>query len=111
MNARSAALQQIRALQRRIGDAEFFDGLGLVASDLQFREQFRRDGGTAHCGKTLNLFEVRDRHDPGQNGDVDAGGAGAIDELEVAIIFEKQLRDQKFDARIDLALEELQVFV
>ena len=60
-------------------------------------------------GDPLDLRDVRDRHDPGDDRDVDAGVARARDELEVDRVVEEQLRDEELRAGVDLLLEVAQV--
>ena len=72
-----AAGQQLGALQRRVGDAEVVDRLGLVAAVC---ERSRSAGGidrAAQRGDPLELRDVRDRHDPRDDRHVDADVARA----------------------------------
>src|SRR5947208_1753014 len=57
----------------------------------------------------MDLRDVRDRHDARDDRDLDADGAGALDEAEVRVGFEEQLRDEKLCAALDLLLEAPQI--
>jgi hypothetical protein len=57
--------------------------------------------------KRLDLLEVGDRHDAGEDRHGDAGLDGAALERVEAGVVEEQLGDQEVDAGVDLALEIL----
>ena len=109
VDPRSAPREQLRALERRVGDAEFEHRLGVVGPEFERFQQRRRDRRAAHRGHRLDLRDVRDRHDPRDDRDFDSGETGRVDEPHVVLVVEEQLRDQEPRAAVDLRLQELQV--
>jgi hypothetical protein len=70
-----------------------------------------RHGGAAHARDALDLGGVRDGHDAGDDRDRDASLAGALDEVEVVAVVEKELGDDEVDARPYLGQKVLHVAV
>ena len=63
----------------------------------------------AEGGEPLDLVDVGDRHEAGEDRHVDPRGARAPDELEVTAVVEEELRDEEVRARFDLQLAVAQV--
>ena len=87
------------------------DRRDVVAHGLQAFADPARDFGAAGVGEAGELGEVGDRHDAGQDGDVDAPGRAAIDEAKVGIRVIEILGDGTVGASLDLALEVGQVLI
>src|SRR5262245_52523453 len=111
MDARRAALEQRGALSGRVVDADVHHDLRVVAHAGEPLAQVLRDARAAHRREALELVDVRDRHDPRDDGDRDARFAGSGYELEVAARVEEELRDQEARAGVDLGLQVLQAAV
>src|SRR5207244_1786746 len=73
--------------------------------------QLRRNAGAADFGEALDLLDVGDGHDAGNDGHGDAGGASARDEFKILVVVEEQLRDEKLGAGADLPDEVPQVLL
>src|SRR5207302_11491912 len=69
----------------------------------------RRDVRAAQRREALDLVDVRDRHDPRDDRQVDAGGTRPPEELEVPAVVEEELRDEEIRPRIHLLLAVAQV--
>src|SRR5882762_2407761 len=65
--------------------------------------------GPAHRREALDLIDVGDGHDPGQDGHLDARGPRPAQELEVAPVVEEELGDEEVRPGIHLALAVPQV--
>src|SRR3954453_1610835 len=111
MDAGRATSDQVAALSRRVLDAERADGVGVVAARLARGEQRRRNGRAAERGEALDLREVRDRHDAGDDRHFDTRAARALDERKIVLVVEEELRDQKVSAGLDLGLEIAEIAV
>jgi len=89
VDARRAAREQLGALERRVGDAEVDDRLGIVLARVERVEQGRGYRRAAHRREALYLLRVRDRHDARHDRDVYPGGARVLDEAEVRLVVEE----------------------
>src|SRR5213078_1960315 len=65
--------------------------------------------GAAHRREALDLVDVGDGHDAGQDGYLDSRGPRPARELEVAPVAEEELGDEEVRPRVDLALAVPQV--
>src|SRR6266850_5453825 len=65
--------------------------------------------GPAHRREALDLIDVGDGHDPGQDGHFDARGPRPAQELEVAPVVEEELGDEEVRPGIHLAFAVPQV--
>src|SRR6267143_1911938 len=65
--------------------------------------------GAAHRREALDLVDVGDRHDAGQDGHLDARGPRPAQELEIAPVVEEQLGDEEVRPRVHLGLAVPQV--
>lgn len=111
VNAGHSVLEKLSTLRCGVGDADTTHG-GLVVPDFfQFRSQLRGNGGATHGGKTFNLGQVGDRHDSGDDRNIDARVPGPIDEREIACVVEEELGDQEFQSRANLLAQVLKVLV
>jgi len=107
-----ASRQEIGALERRVCDAELCNRFRIVGAPIQLALELCGDRGAAHFREALDLAVVRDRHDARHDRHGDAGGARRLDELEVELVVEEQLRDQECGAGlIDLAVESTGIFL
>ena len=109
MDAGGAAREQVGALERRVRDAELDHRVGVLAPQLELLEQRAGDRGAAHLREALDLLDVRDRDDPGDDRDLDPDGARLLDPVEVEPVVEEQLRDQEARARRELLAQEPEV--
>src|SRR6266446_3710591 len=65
--------------------------------------------GAAHRREALDLIDIGDGHDPGQDGHLDARGPRPAQELEIAPVVEEELGDEEVRPRVHLALAVSQV--
>ena len=63
------------------------------------------------AGHALDPGDGANRHQPGDDRDVDAGGARALDEVEIDAIVEEKLGDDEVEAGVDLGLEVPDVLI
>ena len=84
-------------------------GVRVPGSQLELLEQRRRNRGLAHAGDRLDLTDVGDRHDPGDDGDLDPDRPGLGDELEVEVVVEEELGDRERRPGRHLLAQEAQV--
>src|ERR671915_786271 len=106
-----APRQEIGALEGRIGDPELGNRFRVVGAPVQLALELARDRRAAHLGEALDLAVVRDRHDPRHDRHAYAGSAGVLDEVEVEIVVEEQLRDQEARPGVLLGARVAQVAV
>src|SRR5947207_1247899 len=78
-------------------------------SSVELVEQRLGDGRAAHPRDRLDLADVGDRHDAGQDRHLDPDRARLLDEPEIQLVVEEQLCDQEGGAGLDLLLEEPQI--
>ena len=109
VDAGRAVGQQVGALHRRVGDAELGHRLVARPALMQVGEHVVGDRRAAHARDARELVVGRDRHDAGDDRDLDADRAGALDEVEVERVVEEELGDEEADAGVDLLLEVAQV--
>src|SRR5882724_7820166 len=85
--------------------------LGVVVEPFELVRQPRRHGGAGAGHEAARLLEIVHRHDAGNDRDIDAAGADAIEVAEVKIVIEEHLRDGTRGAGIDLGLQRVDVGV
>ena len=68
-----------------------------------------RQDRAAAGGQFLHLHEIADRHDAGHDRHGDAGGRGAVEEAEIELGIEEELRDGARGAGIDLAFQIVEI--
>ncbi len=92
-----------------VRDAELHDGLRVVAAAVEFGGELEGKRGAAQHGHALDGAALRDRHDARDDRNLDAGRAGALHKFPVMAVVEKQLGDQKVEARVDFAFQIVQI--
>src|SRR5947208_879271 len=85
VDAGRASVEQCAALFRGPADAGVDDGLLVVADRLQPLPQRRGNGSAAHGGEALQLLDIRDRHNPGDNRQGYSGSPRFLHETEVVL--------------------------
>ena len=109
VHAGRAVGQQLGGLGGRVGDAE----LGHRARVVLARSSSRRSASGMRAPHSaampLDLADARDRDDPRQHRDVDAGGAQPVDEAAVVVVVEEQLGDEHAHAGVDLRAQVREV--
>ena len=98
----------------QLGDevgGEFADAGGIVAVGAHALADPARDLGAAGFGEALELAEVGDRHDAGDDRHLDAQRARIVDETEIRVGVVEVLGDRAVGTGIDLGLEVAQVDV
>src|SRR5688572_18916503 len=85
------------------------DGLGVLLQAFELQQQGLGDLRAAHAYEPLDLPDVENRHDAGDDRHLDADVArGLAEAVEVGVV-EEQLGDDEATAGVHLALEVLQV--
>src|SRR5688572_8237095 len=105
VDSRCTSLDEPETLDRRVHDPELVYAFRLIGQAIELRAEASRDRRAAHLGETFDLLDVLDRHDARDDRHGDAGGARAIDEVEVDAVVEEELSDQELRAGIDLLAE------
>src|SRR5688572_16754592 len=111
VHARRTGLEQAPALADRVLDADRHHDRGVLLEALQARAQLLGDPGPAHLREALDLRDARDRHDARHDRDGDPCLARALDEAEVVLAVEEELRDQELGPALDLVPGPAQVVV
>ena len=100
-----AGFGQLVALFGRDGNGDEFASFGIVIETVEERRHGAGNRGAGLGGERGHGFEIRYRHEAGNDWHRDAGFAGAVDEAEVSPIVEKELRDRARGAGVDFAFE------
>ena len=87
------------------------DGVGVAGDGVESGKHLLWDDRAAHGGEFLDLGDVGDRHDAGNDGHRDADFPAAFDEAEEAGVVEEQLSDDEVGARIDFFPQPAKVSV
>ena len=103
--------EEFAALARGPVDAVTQDGFGIVGDRVEFDVHLFGDGRAAHGGEFLDLGDVGDGHDAGDDGHGDADVAAAIHEAEEMGVVEIELGDDEIGAGIDLGLQAFEIGV
>ena len=94
VKARRPTLNQFPSKQGRVLDTDFaLTYFGRF--DLKLDRQLGRQLLTGQREYASQSGWARDGHDPGQDGELDSGLPGALDEAEVEVCVEEQLRDRE----------------
>ena len=84
-------------------------GVGIVVEAVEMRAHPGRDRGAAGRRHALQLGEIGDRQDAGDDRHLDAGRAGAVAEAQEHVGVEKELRDRAAGAGVELGLQIVEV--
>src|SRR5256885_11412498 len=85
--------------------------LGVVVEALELVGEPGRHGGARPRHEVSRLLEIVHRHDAGDDRNIDAAGADAVEVAEVKVVIEEHLRDGARRAGIDLGLQRIDVGV
>src|SRR5215469_3299065 len=102
MNRVDTPGDEVDTLQCRVCDPKLYDRFRLVAKLAQPMKKPLGNRRAAHRRKSLDLLEVRDRHDAGDYRHVNAGTSGPANKRQENIIVKKQLRNQELCTGVHL---------
>src|SRR5579862_5950 len=86
-------------------------GLGVVVEAVELLREPVRHGGARAGDEVSRLLEIVHRHDAGDDRNIDAAPADAVEIAEVEIVIEEDLRDGARGAGVDLGLQRIDVGV
>src|SRR5437588_3547674 len=109
MKGVDAVLGELLHLAGRDGGGNELARLGVVVEAFELVRQPVRHGGARAGHEVPRLLEIVHRHDAGDDRDIDAAGANAIEIAEVEVVIEEHLRDGTRRAGVDLGLQRVDV--
>lgn len=110
VDAADVVIEEVVDLFGRPVDADFFNAFG-GRCPLNGAEEFGGDPGTgSEVGHPGHSGEGIDWHDPGDDGDVDAGEFATLAEVVEIAVIEEKLGDDVIGSGIDLGFEILNFF-
>src|SRR3954453_18981080 len=109
VNSGRAGDQQLRALLRRVSDAELELALRLAPGRREGGSQGRWNRRVAEVANPLRLRAAGDRDHPSQDRHLDPRRPRRPHEVEVDLVVEEELGDQKVGAGIDLRLQVAEI--
>ena len=108
MDPGHVVVEKIVALLEREMHADAGHHFRIVFAPLQgAKELCRKSGAAGQLGDPLAAAHRRDRHDPGDDRNANAGELAAFAEIVEVAVIEEKLRDDVVRARIDLRFEVL----
>src|SRR6267142_5512826 len=109
MKGIDAVLGELLHLAGCNGGGDELAGFGVVVEAVELVRQPCRHRGTCAGHEAARLLEIVHRHDAGDDRDIDAAGADAIEVAEVEVVIEEHLGDGPRRAGIELGLERVDV--
>src|ERR1700680_423263 len=106
---RHAAIEQFEHLLGGNGGGDQPTGCRIAVEALEAPRQPIRHACPALLGKAARLVEVEHRHQTRHHRDVDAARPNSVEEAEIDVVLEEELRDRPCRARVDLALENVEI--
>src|SRR5690606_23561659 len=102
---------EIEHLLRREMRGDETTRVDVVVESLEaVREPLRHRGARA-LREALRLLEILHRKNPRHDRDIDARRAHAVEKAKIGLVLEEELRDRARSARVDLALQRIEVAV
>src|ERR1051326_7110978 len=109
MDAGRTVFQQVDALRGGVGDSQFHDGVGIVATAVELFGEVEGYGGATADHETLNLRGIGDGHDSGNDGHFNPDAPGTLDEFEIVAVVEEKLGDDEIQAFVPFSFEIHQI--
>jgi len=102
VHGRDAVGEKVDDLGRGVGDACLHHGGGVGAVALHDAHEMLRQGRAGNGHDALDLCGVGHRHDACHDGNADACGPGAVDEIVEHVVIEEHLRGEELTAAVRL---------
>ncbi len=109
MIAGGAVLEQVADLCECPVDADDLDDVGVDLGHFEATGERCGQHRAGEGGDAQNLLHREDRHETGNDGNGDAGGAALVHEAVIDRVVEKQLGGHKRSAGVHLALEVVEI--